>query len=140
MANFNFNKAIIGGRLTSDVELKSTPSGVAVASFTVAVNRRGKSDVTDFFKVTAWRGTAEFISQYFRKGSSISIVGELQNRTWEDNNGNKRYITEIVATEVQFVDSKSDSPAQNGGVPMPNYTNSPDPNFEELGEDDTLPF
>ena len=140
MANFNFNKVIIGGRLTSDVELKSTPSGVAVASFSVAVNRRGKSDVTDFFRVTAWRGTAEFISQYFRKGSSISIVGELQNREWEDKNGNKRYITEIVATEVQFVDSKNDSPAQNGGTAMPNYTNSPDPNFEELGEDDTLPF
>jgi single-strand DNA-binding protein len=72
MANLNFNKVIIGGRLTSDVELKTTPSGVSVTSFSVAVNRRGKSGdevKADFISVVAWRGTAEFISKYFHKGS-----------------------------------------------------------------------
>ena len=142
MSNLNLNKVIIGGRITSDPELKQTPSGVSVASFSVAVNRKGKSDITDFFNVTAWRGTAEFITQYFRKGSSICIVGELQNRSWTDKDGNKRYATDIVATEANFVDSKSESPVAHSDTeaPMPNYTEAPMPQFEELGDDEDLPF
>ena len=143
MANFNFNKVIIGGRLTSDPELKTTPSGISVTSFSVAVNRRGKSDQTDFFNVTAWRGTAEFISQYFRKGSSICIVGELQNRSWTDNNGNKRYATDVVATEANFVDSKSESAAPqtaDDNAYVPDYTGANAPQFEELKDDEELPF
>lgn len=142
MANFNFNKVIIGGRLTGDPELKQTPSGISVASFTVAVNRRGKSDQSDFFNVTAWRGTAEFICQYFRKASSICIVGELQTRSWTDGQGNKRFAMDIVATEAQFVDKKSE---MRGEYDDSEYNAAPDvpapaPNFEELGDDEVLPF
>ena len=110
MANFNFNKVILGGRLTSDPELKQTQTGIPVVSFTVAVNRRfaGKDapQQADFFNVTAWRATAEFVTRYFKKGSSICVVGTLQNRSWEDQQGQKRYATDIVADEVQFVETK----------------------------------
>ena len=139
MANFNFNKVIIGGRLTSDPEQKTTQSGIAVTSFSVAVNRRtkpGTEQQTDFFNVTAWRQTAEFVARYFHKGSSICIVGVLQNSTWQDQNGQKHYRTDIVADEVMFVDSRSESgqtAAQGdfGGVV---------PKFEEISTDDDIPF
>ena len=146
MANFNFNKIILGGRLTADVELKSTPSGVSVAQFSVAVNRKYSKDgaqETDFFNVTAWRNTAEFVSRYFKKGSSICIVGQLQNRTWEDNNGQKRYATDIIAEEVSFVDSKNDSQGTNTantGAYMPEAYTQSQGNFEEVANDDALPF
>lgn len=113
MANFNFNKVIIGGRLTTDPELKTTQSGVQVTSFSVAVNRKysgqDQQPQTDFINVVAWRQNAEFISRFFRKGSSICIVGSLQTRSWTDQNGQKRYATDVVADEASFVDSKKDS-------------------------------
>ena len=92
MANFNLNKVILGGRLTADPELKQTPNGTPVVTFSIAVNRRFQSkenaqQQTDFFNVTAWRATAEFVSRYFRKGSSICVIGSLQNRTWTDQQG-----------------------------------------------------
>ena len=94
MANFNLNKVILGGRLTADPELKQTPNGIPVVSFSIAVNRRFQSkenaqQQTDFFNVTAWRATAEFVSRYFRKGSSICVIGSIQNRSWTDQQGNK---------------------------------------------------
>lgn len=136
MANFNINKVIIGGRLTADIELKGTPTGVSVAKFTIAVNRRGSKDgTTDFIDCVAWRQTAEFISKYFGKGSSICIVGELQKRQWKDKDRNNRYITEVNATEAYFVDSKSDA-----GQAAPTFNAAPAPNFEELSPDDDLPF
>ena len=115
MANFNFNKVILGGRLTADPELKTTPSGISVTSFTIAVNRRtsktaAEEPQADFFNVTAWRERAEFITRYFRKASSICIVGYLQTRSWVDQQGMKRFATEIVADEAFFVDAKSESP------------------------------
>ena len=153
MANFNFNKVILGGRLTSDPELKQTQTGIPVVSFTVAVNRRftGKDapQQADFFNVTAWRATAEFVTRYFKKGSSICVVGTLQNRSWEDQQGQKRYATDIVADEVQFVDSRSEGPAagntQQGYTPdaysAPSFASAPSaPNFEEVASDDDLPF
>ena len=152
MANFNFNKVILGGRLTSDPELKQTQTGIPVVSFTVAVNRRftGKDapQQADFFNVTAWRATAEFVTRYFKKGSSICVVGTLQNRSWEDQQGQKRYATDIVADEVQFVDSRSEGPAANsqqGYTPdaynAPSFASAPSaPNFEEVASDDDLPF
>lgn len=109
MANFNFNKVIIGGRLTTDPELKTTASGIYVTKFSVAVNKPGKKDQADFFNVTAWRSTAEVVTQYFHKGSSICLEGTLTQRTWEDGNGNKHYAVEIIADKVYFVDSKSES-------------------------------
>ncbi len=170
MANFNFNKVILGGRLTADPELKTTPSGISVSSFTVAVNRRfsgksGEEPQADFINVTAWRQTAEFITRYFRKASSICIVGSIQTRSWTDQQGQKRYATEIVADEAYFVDAKSESPlavqqasamyAQGGqtGSYMPegygsfaapsagSYQAAPAaPKFEDISDDDELPF
>lgn len=158
MANFNFNKVMLGGRLTADPELKTTPSGKAVTSFTVAVTRRvkskdGENAETDFINCTAWDKTAEFITQYFRKGSSICVVGSQQSRTWTDPQGNKRYATDTVVREVYFVDSKAEaSPeqkeAQNAyGAPvpppsyMPNaYQTQSAPMFEAITDDDDLPF
>ena len=125
MANFNLNKVILGGRLTFDPELKSTPSGVQVTSFSIAVNRshKGKDGEVqaDFVNVTAWRGTAEFICRYFRKGTSICVVGSIQTRTWTDQQGSKRYATEVVADEAYFVDAKgadtADKPDSSTYVP-----------------------
>lgn len=137
-ANFNFNKVIIGGRLTAEPELKQTQGGHSVVSFSVAVNRKtkpGMEQQTDFFNVTAWRQTADFVARYFHKGSSICIVGVLQNSTWQDQNGQKHYRTDIVADEVMFVDSKSD-----GNQAAPSFTNTPTPKFEDIPTDDGLPF
>ena len=137
MANFNLNKVILGGRLTADPELKTTQSGVSVAQFSVAVGRKvipGKPQETDFFNVTAWRQTAEFVSRYFRKGSSICIVGTVQNNSWTDKDGQKRYKTDIVADEVMFVDSKGDS------VSAPAFNPANVPHFEEIKQDEDLPF
>lgn len=136
-ANFNFNKIILGGRLTSDPELKQTESGISVVSFSVAVNRRtkpGEEQKSDFFHVTAWRSTAEFVARYFNKGSSICIVGALQTSSWTDQNNQKHFRTDIVADEVMFVDSKSD-----GGQATPT-ADTPTPKFEEISTDDDIPF
>lgn len=154
MANFNLNKVIMGGRLTADPELKQTPSGVSVCTFSIAVNRRFTSkDSTqqsqaDFFNVTAWRATAEFVSKYFRKGSSICVIGSLQNRTWNDQQGVKHYATDIIADEVNFVDSRSESGAPSHASYTPDAYSAPSyasdaaaaPKFEELKTDDDLPF
>ncbi len=150
MANFNLNKVILGGRLTADPELKQTSNGTPVVSFSIAVNRRyqsGGQQQADFFNVTAWRSTAEFVSRYFRKGSSICVVGTIQNRTWTDNQNVKHYATDIIADEVQFVDSKGEGSgsAQGGYTPdsyAPSYASAPAaaPRFEEIKTDDDLPF
>ena len=120
MANFNFNKVILGGRLTADPEFAVTPSGISVCNFTVAVNRRGvKESVADFFRCQAWRTTAEFVSRYFRKGSSICVCGFLQTRSWTDaKTGQARFVTEIQADECYFVDAKKEMPqaAPEGGA------------------------
>lgn len=149
MAALNLNKVIIAGRLTADPELKQTTSGISVTSFTIAINRRGKSDgeqQADFPSIIAWRQTAEFITQYFRKGSSICITGRLQTRSWTDQNGQKRYATEVIAEEASFVDSKTDSrPPETFEKATPSvYHSGPETgfssNYEDLGPDDDLPF
>lgn len=146
MANLNINKVLIGGRITADPELKTTPSGTPVTSFTVAVNRRykqGEEQKADFFNVTAWRHTAEFVTRYFKKASSICIAGSLQNRNWTDDNGQKHYVTEIVADEAYFVDSKAESASEAPREYIPSsYTAPADaPNFEPLSADDPdFPF
>lgn len=156
MANFNLNKVILGGRLTSDPELKQTTSGISVVSFGIAVNRKYQSKTAeqsqqaDFFNVVAWRSNAEFISRYFKKGSSICVSGSLQSRSWTDQQGQKRTTIEIVVDEVFFVDSKSDSVGAASGegqytpdsYAAPSYSGTGDsaPKFEEIAEDDDLPF
>lgn len=147
MANFSFNKVILGGRIASDLELKTTPNGVVMTSFSLAVNRRhsgkGEEQQTDFINVTAWRGTAEFITKFFRKGSSLCIVGSIQTRSWTDNNGNKRYATDVVADEAMFVDSKSEAATASATNDAP-LSYMPEaysaPALEPIGDDEDLPF
>lgn len=140
MANFNFNKVIIGGRMCSTPELKHTQNSVPVVAFTVAVNRKHGEQTTDFFNIVAWRSNAEFISKYFSKGSSICIEGTLQTRKYTDQNGIERQVTEIVADNAYFVDSKSDNRTQQPAYVPEAYTTPDAPNFEEITEDDDLPF
>lgn len=138
MANLNYNKVIIGGRLTANPELKQTQSGILVTSFTVAVNRKPSKDgkqQADFFNATAWRNTAEFICKYFKKGASIMLTGKLQNREWKDNAGNNRISTEITVEEADFVDAKQDN---SGGVYMPEAYKGVQ--LEEVSIEDDLPF
>ena len=157
MANFNMNKVILGGRLIADPELKTTSTGVKVAKFRIAVRRQysGKEQgepVTDFFSCTAWKGTAEFISRYFSKASSICISGSLQIDSYQDRNGINRSAPEIVVSEAYFVDSKSDSASQaqetpnEGNISTGSETAPQAPqdmsqyNLTELREDEELPF
>lgn len=105
------NVVAIQGRLTHDPELKTTPNGVSVCTFRIAVDRsyvpHGEERQTDFITVTAWRKTAEFVSKYFQKGSMISVQGRLETRKYQDKNGNNRTATEVLAAEVGFCGSKS---------------------------------
>ena len=150
MANFNFNKVILGGRLTADPELKTTTNGNVVTSFSIAVTRRfakssdGQSNQqSDFINCVAWRQQAEFITRYFKKGSSICITGSLQTRTWTDQQNNKRYVTEVVVDEVNFVDSKSENSQYQGSSDnfgAPSYSTEATPDFEVISGDQDLPF
>ena len=149
MANFNFNRVMLGGRLTADPENRQTETGISVTRFTIAVNRRFSKDSSqqqaDFFNVTAWRATADFVSKFIKKGSSIFVVGTIQNRSWTDNEGNKRYATDIVAEEVNFVDARGENPAAGQYTPdsyEPSFSNTAAdaPKFEEIKGDDDLPF
>lgn len=114
------NRAILQGRLVADPELRRTQSGVAVVSFRIACDRDYKSkdpnaQNADFINIVAWRQTAEFISRYFTKGSMILVDGRIQARDYTDNNGNRRYITEVVAENVNFAASRRESGGTGGG-------------------------
>lgn len=113
----SLNVAIIMGRLTRDPELRRTNSGKPVASFTVAVDRDfapdGQEKETDFIDCVAWKGTAEFVEKYFKKGSMIALKGRLQLRNWTDKDGNKRRTAEIVADQVYFGEAKKSSEGSN---------------------------
>ena len=138
-----FNLVVLTGRLTADPELKTTPNGVSVTSFSIAVNRnykQGEEQKTDFINIVAWRSTAEFICRYFKKGTLIGIEGSIQTRKYQDNNGNNRYVFEVVANNVQFVESKRE---QNNNQPDPlvglaETLNNVD--FTEVDPDEDLPF
>lgn len=141
MANFNFNKVILGGRLTSAPELKTTPNGTYVTNFSVAVNRRGKDQPTDFINCVAFKERAELIAKYFGKGSSICVVGEIQTRSWKDKDGNNRYATDVIVSEVNFVDSKADNAPASAPTYVPDAYKAPaETGYQELGKDDDLPF
>ena len=135
----SLNKVILIGNITHDLEIKQTPSGVSVCSFSIAVNRKYSKDgeqKTDFINIVAWRNTADFIARYFKRGNAICICGSIQTRSWTDNNGNKRYATEVIADEASFVESKKESSSDDLG-----YTPTmPAPQFEEVSGDDDLPF
>ncbi len=142
------NKAILVGRLTKDPELKTTGSGVSVCSFTLAINRRFKNAEgnydADFINCVAWRQQAEFISKYFSKGRMVGICGSIQTRTYDREDGQRVYVTEVVADEVSFVDSKSQT--DSVATPAASNTNtssnsfSADDGFIPMPADDDLPF
>lgn len=150
----DLNKVILMGHMTADPELKQTTSGISVCSFSIGVNRRySKADQgqqsVDFINIVSWRQQAEFVSRYFKKGSSIIVCGSIQTRNWTDNNGQKRYVTEVVADEVSFgapaASSQNSERTQNNnytpaayGTPSFNSTGSAD--FEEIPGDESLPF
>lgn len=147
------NVAVIMGRLTADPELRHTPSDIAVTTFTLAVDRgyvkAGAEKQTDFIDVVAWRNTADFVCKYFQKGRMMAVHGSIQTRTYTDKDGNKRKAFEIVATDVNFADSKRDgAPSNDYGTPPPAAFNAPAPayssgsneDFEEILGDDDLPF
>lgn len=132
-----FNKVILVGNLTADPELKQTPQGLSVCSFSIAVNRRmAKNGECDFINIQAWRQTADFIAKYFKKGNPILVCGQLQTRTWTDSQGNKRYATEVVADEVSFVGSKENATEAKPYTPDAYKSSS---QFEPVTEEG-LPF
>ena len=150
------NKIFLQGRLVADPELRQTPSGVAVVSFRMAVDRDFKNKETgekeaDFVNIVAWRNTAEFVSRFFTKGRMAIVEGRLQIRSYTDRDGNKRTAAEVVADNVYFGDSRRDgegggyAPPPRAAAPMsaPSY-GAPTPSsdqFADLGEDDgELPF
>ena len=154
----SFNKVILIGNMTADPELKQTTGGISVCSFSIAINRRfakadqGQQNV-DFINIVTWRQQAEFVSRYFKKGNPILICGQLQTRSWNDNQGQKRYATEVVADEVSFVASaaQSGTPSPMGQIPngnsytpdaygTPAYNSAPSASFEEIPTDGDLPF
>ena len=151
MSNLNLNKVVLAGRLTADPELKLTQNGVSVVSTSLAVNRKAivkdnqRVQEADYINLLAWRKTAEFIAKYFKKGSALCITGSIQTRSWTDNNGQKRYATEVVVDEAMFVDSMNNNKSEDPTyVPetyaVPQFSGDNTPNFEEVKTDDDFPF
>lgn len=135
------NSIILLGRATSSIELKQTQAGKSVASFSLAVKRPFTKDTTDFITVCAWDKQAELLSKYVSKGNQICIRGYLTTRTWTDNQGQKRYATEVVADEVSFV-GNSESTTESKPQPyVPGaYQTAASSQFEDIPNDGTLPF
>ena len=139
------NKVILMGRLTRDPEVRYTQTNnTLVASFSIAVNRRftrpGEERQADFINIVAWSKLGEFCSKYFKKGQQVGVIGRLQVRNWEDEQGQKRYVTEVVAEEAYFADSKRDG-ADSAGFESTFGSSiaSSSPEFEVTSSDD-LPF
>ena len=132
-----FNRAILIGRLVADPELRTTPNGVSVCSFRIAVNRPYSKDggKADFIDIVAWRERAEFVCRYFSKGKPILVEGSIQTRNYEDKNGSKRTAVEVVAENVRFVGGKDDS------APKPKTADiEGTEDFAEIQDDGDLPF
>lgn len=132
------NDVCLQGRICNDIELRRTGTGVAVASFTLAVDRDFKNadgeKETDFFDIVCWRNTAEFVTRYFAKGKQIVVAGRLQSRHWADNEGKKRKAVEVVAESAYFCEGKNTSAA-------PAANTAPASDFAMLDDDDAqLPF
>lgn len=157
------NVAVLMGRLTADPELRQTPNGISVTSFTLACDRSyakaGTERQTDFIDIVAWRSTAEFICKYFRKGQLMAVQGSIQTRTYTDREGNKRKAFEIVADNAHFAEPKRSSSAGGSSAvpakaeskstqqeqkteqqPAPAYTSGDTKDFQEIPSDDDLPF
>ena len=151
----SFNKVILVGNMTADPELKQTTSGTSVCSFSIAYNRRPtkgaeqNQQTVDFFNIVAWSQTAEFVSRYFKKGMPILVCGRLQTRKWTDPQGQVRNTVEVVAEEATFVspaNQNGQAPAGNAGytpdayASAPSFSSASSANFEEIPNDEALPF
>ena len=154
------NKVILMGRLTRDPEMRQTPQGVSVASFSIAVNRRFAKEgqqQADFINCVAWRQQAEFICKYFQKGSMIAVTGSIQTRSWDGQDGKKQYATDVVVDEVYFTGSRTETGTSGFNQSNNGYQARPqsapqrgaEPNFDEFdmsgfstidGSEDDLPF
>lgn len=148
------NVVVLTGRLVADPELRHTSNDLAVTSFTIAVNRRfaraGEERQTDFIDIVAWRNNAEFVCKYFKKGNLIAIEGSIQTRSYQDKDGNNRKAFEIVANNVQFVESKKESSVDTSASDYPSpsvtsvaagsYSSGADGDFQTTDTDDDLPF
>ncbi len=154
------NVAVLMGRLVADPELRHTPNGVSVTSFTLAVDRSyvkaGTERQTDFIDIVAWRNTADFVCKYFRKGQLAAVQGSIQTRSYTDKEGNKRKAFEIVADNVHFAEPKRDGSSAGGGYqparsegasapqsetqPASAYASGDTGDFEEMPSDEDLPF
>ena len=142
------NKVVLMGRLTRDPEVRYTQTNnTMVSTFSLAVNRRfvrqGEERQADFINVVAWSKTAEFVSKYFKKGQQVGVIGRIQTRNWDDDQGQRHYVTEVVAEETYFADSRRDNGAsefENTFGEMPNVgEGTPNAEFETTSGDD-LPF
>ena len=143
-----FNKVILMGNLTRDPEMRTTPNGTALCKFSIAVNRKfarqGEERQADFINIVAWSKTGEFCSKYFKKGQQVGVIGRIQTRTWDDDQGAKHYVTEVIAEEAYFAEGKRDSYdtgdnfANNFGNTMPG-ANDANSDFD-VSSDDDLPF
>lgn len=130
------NKVVLMGRLAKDPDVRYTTNNIAVVQFPLAVNRRfakqGEERQADFINIVAWNKTAEFCSMYFKKGQQVGVIGRLQTRNYDDKDGKKVYVTEVVAEEVYFADSKKEE--QNP------FANAPASNEFTPVNDEDLPF
>ncbi|MBP9988837.1 MAG: single-stranded DNA-binding protein [Ruminococcus sp.] len=146
------NNVVLMGRLVATPELRNTQTGIAVTSFSVAVERSyaraGEQRQADFINCVAWRNTAEFISRYFQKGQMIALTGSIQTRNYEDKNGSKRTAVEVIVDSASFCGSKAESGASGAtgyaAPPIqpaaPSFATGSDGDFEEISGDDDLPF
>jgi len=145
MSRGTINKAVLIGRLGKDPEMKYTPSGTAVASFSIATNYSVKdgdgnyTDKTDWHNIVVFGRRAEFAGEYLSKGRLVYIEGRIQTRSWEDQNGNKKYMTEIISSDVQLLGSKGDSSPKETEEPTPAEPSKEAPAQDEEEADD-LPF
>ncbi len=137
------NKAMVIGNLTKDPELRTTASGISVCTFTVAVSRPFNKDETDFIPIVTWRRLADNCGKFLAKGRKVAVAGRIQTRSYEDNGGTRRYVTEIVADDVEFLTPKGDSNAPRNEPPPPGnevglFGDEPG-DFEPL-DDEQMPF
>jgi len=139
------NKAILIGRLGADPEVRYTPSGVAVANFSIATSEEWKDkdtgekkERTEWHRIVVWSKLGELCGEYLSKGRQVYIEGRIQTRSWDDRDGNKRYTTEIVATDVQFLGGRDGGPEARAvsGASAPDFEGSP----IKAPEDDDIPF
>ena len=137
-----FNKAILMGRIAHNLELKTTPGGLSVLSFRIAVDRayqaQGEERKTDFFNIVTWRSTAEFISKYFSKGRMIMVEGELQTRQYVDKNGSTQNVVELVVSSAHFTGEKKEQAA--AAAPPTSAPTQNNADFAETEIDDDYPF